>query len=134
MQSISRPMPSPTFFNGRTAQSNDSLSIREEYCFFKKKGAYHKIHIEDILYVKSEGDYTFIHTANEKFINTTRLGELEQLFAAHGFYRIHRSYVVNLTNLTAINTDENYILIGDQPIPISRSTKGAFLNKFRLIS
>ena len=127
-------MPSPVSFNGLSAQSNDSVSIREEYCFLKKKGIYHKIHIEDILYIKSEGDYTFIHTAEEKFINTTRLGELELLFAAHGFYKIHRSYVVNLTNLTAINTEENLIIVGSESLPISRSMKGPFLNKFRLIS
>lgn len=134
MQSSSRSISSPNFLSGKNDPSNDSLSIKEEYCFFKKKDTYYKIHIKDILYIKSEGDYTFIHTSNDKFINTNRLGELELLFAAHGFYRIHRSYVVNLKNLTAINTDQNCIIVGNESIPISRSIKGTFLNKFKLIN
>jgi len=134
MQRTSRQTSSPNFSNERSAQSNDGISIREEYCFLKKKGIYHKIHIEDILYIKSEGDYTFIHTAEEKFINTSRLGELELLFAAHEFYRTHRSYIINLKNVTAINTEENSIIVGSESIPISRAKKGAFLNRFRLIN
>ena len=109
------------------------LSINKEHCFIKKKGCYHKIPIKDIYYMKAEGDYVNIYTAKGRYINTSSLSELEEQFEGDGFFRTHRSYLVNIKNLTSINTETNVIVIGEQTIPLSRKLKGKFLKKFRLI-
>jgi DNA-binding LytR/AlgR family response regulator len=78
----------------------------------------HKIDLNDILFVEALRDYVAVHTANgEKITTITSLqhiaGELpEALFA-----RVHRSFIVNLSNVKVI--ERNCIIFGKNRIPIS---------------
>jgi len=110
-----------------------TLSINQGYCFIKKKGFYHKIYIEDILYMKADGDYAIIYTSNGQFYNSNSLNALELLFESNSFCRIHRSYLINIKKIISINIKESRITIGVHSIPISRTIKGDFLKKLILI-
>ncbi len=50
----------------------------------------------DVYLLEAEGNETRIRTrAAETPFDVREIGELEEFFAAYGFIRIHRSYVVN---------------------------------------
>jgi two-component system, LytTR family, response regulator LytT len=51
-----------------------------------------------IQYVQSYGDFVRIVTADGRYLLRSTLAEIEQRWARHGFYRVHRQYVVNLRN------------------------------------
>ena len=107
-----------------------ALSIKSGYCFLKKKDQYHKIQIENIRYIQAQGDYTLLSTSEGDYLSSYSLNEIEQLFNTYSFIKTHRSYLININNVTAINPKNNVAILGDLTIPISRSMKANFLDRF----
>lgn len=58
--------------------------------------------IEDIIYISSKDDYSYIHTSDARFISSTPLRILEERLAENVFYRVHRRYLVNLNKVSEI--------------------------------
>lgn len=59
---------------------------------------------EDVLYAKAAKNYTYIYTANDKFLTNLKMYELEEKLSADNFMRVHRSYFVNLNHVYGIVT------------------------------
>jgi len=57
-----------------------------------------------ILFVEADEDYSFVHTVQRKYLTSYRLKNLEERLAAHGFFRVHRKFLVNLEAVTEIAT------------------------------
>jgi len=55
-----------------------------------------------IVFVEAYEDYSFVHTFKEKFLTSYRLKSLEERLNKHGFFRVHRKYLVNLEMVTEI--------------------------------
>ena len=55
-----------------------------------------------IVFVEAYEDYSFVHTFQEKFLTSYRLKSLEERLSKHGFFRVHRKYLVNLEMVTEI--------------------------------
>jgi len=55
-----------------------------------------------ILFVEAYEDYSFVHTAQQKYLTSYRLKNLEERLANHGFFRVHRKFLVNLEAVTEI--------------------------------
>lgn len=55
-----------------------------------------------ILFVEAYEDYSFVHTAQQKYLTSYRLKNLEERLAPHGFFRVHRKFLVNLEAVTEI--------------------------------
>lgn len=81
------------------------------------------IKIEDIIYLKSEGRYTIFNLKNNKqLVATKNLGEYENMLNANVFFRIHNSYLINLTKVTSINkVGGNYcVMENSEQLPIAK--------------
>lgn len=81
---------------------------------------------EAIIFVRAEGHYTWVHTAQgSSFCNLT-IGDLIERLNGAAFLRIHRSYVANLTFAEQILREDGRIslkLRGDsRALPVSRSS------------
>ena len=75
----------------------------------------------EILYVESNDDVTtVVATGGRSFRNITPISRWEAILKPH-FIRIHRSYLVNKSAITAIDVD--ILLIGETQLPISRKYK-----------
>lgn len=55
-----------------------------------------------IVYVEAYEDYSFVHTATDRYLTSYRLKNLEARLGPHGFCRVHRKYLVNLDMVTEI--------------------------------
>ena len=89
-----------------------------------------KVPLDDILYVKADGDYIVIHKADGKTLMTLMtLKALEKQLPFDRFCRTHRSWIVNVDKARGIR--DGKILVGDAVIPLSDSCKAAF---FELLS
>ena len=56
--------------------------------------------IPQIVYIETSGRSCIIHTATRDYTENQLLGEYEKRLAPHGFFRIHKSYLVNLGYIT----------------------------------
>ncbi len=55
-----------------------------------------------IIFVEAFEDYSYVHTATQKFLTSHRLKALEERLGPHRFFRVHRKYLVNLEMVTEI--------------------------------
>jgi two-component system LytT family response regulator len=87
---------------------------------------------EDILFCKSDGNYTEVHKRDGKMIVLSKnLKEVERRINHPGFIRIHNSYFVNTSHIIEyIRGDGGYVVMEDQTqIAVSRSRKQDLLQK-----
>lgn len=72
----------------------------------------------EVLYLQAEGSYTDLYFRNrERHTIRKNLKELEIELACAGFVRTHRSYLVNMNEITGNIADT--ILVGQQELPVS---------------
>jgi DNA-binding LytR/AlgR family response regulator len=77
-----------------------------------------------ILYLRANGDYVRVVTADGRFLMRGSLSEMARRWEPLGFVRVHRQYVVNLRRATEIrphlNGTATLIFPGDNEVPVSR--------------
>ncbi len=89
-----------------------------------------QIRLEDILYIKSDGDYIVLHLSDGRApMVLMTLKTMEKQLPFDRFCRIHRSYLVNLSKVQGMRGGK--ILVGGEELPLSDSCKAAF---FELLS
>ena len=96
-------------------QKLKSLSLLEVISNRKKIS----IQYDTIQYIESLADYIIIHTTSKEIKSNERISAIQKRLPADMFIRIHRSFILNKTHITASNND--YISIGDTDLPIGRS-------------
>ena len=60
------------------------------------------IPVENILYIQADGDYISIHTAEGKWLKEQTMNYTENRLPIDSFVRIHRSYIVNIHQISRI--------------------------------
>lgn len=92
-----------------------------DHLFVRADRKSQKVKFDDILYVESVKDYVKIHCADRRILVKTSLSAFEEELPAENFVRIHRSYILNLDQITAYTAYD--IEIGSIEIPIGVSYK-----------
>ncbi len=85
---------------------------------------------DEILYAESDGNYSTIFLVDgQKMVLTKKLKEVNDILPSTSFFRIHNSYIINLTKIKEfIKTDGYVILKPNHKIPVSRQRKSDFLD------
>ena len=63
------------------------------------------VEVESVDWVEASGDYARIHVGKQTHLVTQRMHELERLFDAKDFLRIHRSVIVNVNRIRELHRD-----------------------------
>ncbi|WP_224482993.1 LytR/AlgR family response regulator transcription factor [Robertkochia aurantiaca] len=114
---------------GETNNSQDdhvSNSVLRNSIFVKKNQHYHRIPFDDIHFVKADNVYLEVNTADKTYLVRSALKDYLEKLPSHQFYRAHKSYIVNLDHIQAINSRD--IVINGQTIPISKDFKDFILS------
>jgi len=87
---------------------------------------------KEILFIVSDGNYSTFHTTNnKKIVVTKKLKEINALLPNEIFFRVHNSYIINLTKVKEFFKTDGYVIIeNNHKIPVSRQKKSEFLEKF----
>jgi len=93
----------------------------DDSIYIKAGGKFHKLNVEDILYLESLKDYVVIHCVNQQITAKYKISDMEQELKSFAFLRIHRSYIVNQKKITAFTMND--IEIGAREIPIGTNYK-----------
>ena len=95
---------------------------------FIKAGYEHiRIQISDIILIKSDGDYTEIHTHDKKHLSNAPLRHW--LDTIHLLVQVHKSYLINPAHISKVSANLIY-LYKDHTAPIGRAYKEAFVKRF----
>lgn len=96
-----------------------------DYFFIKCGNKYEKILFEEILYVEGLQNYVSIYTTKGKYITLLSIKNLEENLDPQQFIRVHKSYIVAISKINAIEGNE--IFIGQAKVPMSRNLREQIL-------
>jgi two-component system LytT family response regulator len=94
------------------------------------------ISIDDIMYCRSDGNYTLFHLDNGQIpLIMRQIGVYEELLPEPLFCRIHRQYIVNVNKVTKyVKGRGGHVVMSDgKEIDVSARKKDDFLNAYKLI-
>ncbi|PRZ01999.1 LytTR family DNA-binding domain-containing protein [Marinilabilia salmonicolor] len=138
---VSVDMALQNFYGDSGRQSGEPNEVndeKEEYVlkmpgclFLRKSTSYHKVNFSDILWLEAESNYTTIHTKTEKYTYSVVLKSFEEKLLPKDFMRVHRSFIVNLSNVTGF--EGNTLFIDKTRIPVTRAAQEKVFKHFRVI-
>ncbi|WP_425391251.1 LytR/AlgR family response regulator transcription factor [Ekhidna sp.] len=108
-------------FNNHYNKVLDSQTKETSFVFLKSGNRFEKVKVEDIQFLQAEGSYTKFITSQKEYTLSGNLNNTSEKVKNPSFIRIHRSYVVNIDNITGLDND--HIYINDKHLPIGRSYK-----------
>ncbi|MGM9688020.1 MAG: LytR/AlgR family response regulator transcription factor [Alloprevotella sp.] len=122
---VSRAQKWFSLLSGETDKSAEPKlqpdTLADDYFFVKSEHRIVRIPLADILYVEGLKDYVKIHLAGQQrpTLSLMSMRSVEQALPAQRFFRIHRSYIVNIDRVRVF--ERGQIQIGDKYLPVSDS-------------
>jgi len=104
-----------------------SNSDNQNDLFVKSNGKLVRIRLNDILYIEALKEYIRIFTPDSNQVVYQTMQNLEDRLPKETFFRIHRSYIVGLQHVQAI--EGNCVIVNGVQLPVSRYCKDEFINR-----
>jgi two-component system LytT family response regulator len=103
------------------------------HLYIKGNRQLQKIFIDHILFLESQRDYVRIKVAGQPDIATRQtISYFADLLPEQRFLRVHRSFIVAIDKVTAIESSR--LRIGDHIIPLGRQFKGTVAERLKSIT
>jgi two-component system, LytTR family, response regulator len=109
----------------------EPVTKARDYIFVRSNSVLTKIRITDIIYIQASGDYVNIFTKVKRYTVHITLRAIEEKLPSDKFYRLHRSYLVALDQVDAV--EEGTAYLEKHPLPIGEQFKKDLLKKLNLI-
>lgn len=108
-------------------QNNSTQNIADHMLILKTQDGDLKLILKDIVHIEGDRNYSYIHLKNAtKKLVTKTLSDLEGLLDYKGFYRCHRSHIINADHIVTYSNGLSAFLSGNIKVPISRRKKKPF--------
>ncbi|MDJ0364591.1 LytTR family DNA-binding domain-containing protein [Hymenobacter sp. H14-R3] len=88
-----------------------------------------KVNFAEVLYIEALSTYSVLVTATQKHIVYLTLKALSERLPFAHFVRVHRSYIVNVRRIEAI--EDNMIKLGTHEVPVGKSYQEEFIRHLR---
>lgn len=113
-------------------ESNNKLvEVNNDYFFIREKGLSTKLLINDILFVQALGDYVNIHTEKKRYTIHYTLSAIEKELPSARFMRVHRSYLLALNKVEAV--EEGIAMVYQNPIPVGDNQRAELMRRLNLL-
>jgi DNA-binding LytR/AlgR family response regulator len=99
---------------------NRGVIVQEKkFIFIKTEYRLEKLLLEDLLYIEGMRDYRRVYALDKQIMTLQTFGELEQIIPPAIACRVHKSFMVALSKIDAIERDT--IRIREKEIPVSET-------------
>lgn len=93
-------------------QKEDVLDEPYKKLIFRNASGFVFIDLADIVFIEAEGNYSVFNLVNNRIETVTSLlGKVEEQLSGDMFYRISRSFIINLEYLKKINTKQLWCVL-----------------------
>jgi two-component system LytT family response regulator len=123
-------------FNTQLDALSEHLKLQDKTArklIVKTSDFIHLLCIQDIFFCESDGSYTNIYLADgSKITASAILRDYEDMLADYGFFRVHKSYLINVRYIQKFErADGGYVIIkGDHKVPVASRKKEMLLEMF----
>lgn len=111
------------------AEGHDAGLQEQDVLIIKDGNGLVKIRFAEIHYIEAYQEYIKIFTDNGRYITYERMKNIETLLPAVQFMRVHRSFIVSLTRVKAIQG--HVAIVEETEIPVSREMRDKLRRTFR---
>jgi len=131
-----KPVSPERFLKTVNRIENRLSGDRENYAtadsvFVKANSQIVKISLNDILWVEAYGDYVSIFAGTERYVVHATMKGIEGKLPGDQFLRVHRSFIVRIDKINAI--EDTLIVIGKKLIPIGESYRADLMNRLKFL-
>ncbi len=125
-----RAAPAATVQVQRAKGANDSVVSEAPAYLSKLPVEQHQqtvfLDVDDVVRIKADAHYTTAYTETESFLCNKKVSELEKVLDPAKFLRVHRSHIINIQRVTALQRVKDHGLVslaGPQSldVPVSRA-------------
>jgi two-component system, LytTR family, response regulator len=94
------------------------------------------LNLQDILYLEASGNYTFIYATTQKILSSKTLREFEDILPENDFFRVHHSYLIQLSYLSEYRKGEGgeVVMRNGAILPVARRRKDELLEAVKRFS
>jgi DNA-binding LytR/AlgR family response regulator len=129
---ISRMAENSTGLVAENSPEEGQSFILSDRIFVRHKEKMMKIMLADILFMEAERNYSRIFTSNKEFFLSVTLKIIEEkLTASQLFLRIHRSYLINISQVDEVA--ENQVLVGKREIPLGTGMRELLMQRLQTL-
>lgn len=113
-----------SWFKMKREAPTGSSAIRS--VFVKTEYRLQQIELDKILYIEGMKDYVkiFVECESQPVVSLMSIKSLEEQLPTDRFFRVHRSYIVQLNKISVI--ERGRIVFGDKYVPIADTCRDAF--------
>lgn len=99
----------------------------KDWVYLKADGVLRKVEYADILYVEGMKDYLMVHLRSQRqpLVTHLTMKAAEDILPGESFMRIHRSFIVNLSQITSVSAQGD-LKVGDTLLHVSEGYREAF--------
>lgn len=128
-------MPTEFYTSNETNYTSqaDFFTLAPISVFVRVQNHLQKILIDEIRWIHADGNYCYIHLDNKKFALKTSLKRLMKKLPRGQFIRIHKSYVVRLTDVERIDVQSNELSLGIITLPIGRTFRSDLMEQINIL-
>lgn len=103
--------------------SNQNIETSSEHFFLKSDGKFVKVDFQEVVFIESQSEYVKIYREEKTPIMVLMsMKDLENNLPENLFMRVHRSYIVNLFKIEAVERNRLIVNINHE-IPVSDQYK-----------
>jgi two-component system, LytTR family, response regulator len=95
------------------------------FIFIRTENRLEKLFLEDVLYIEGMRDYRKIHTIHKRIMTLQTFRELEQEILPVIICRVHKSFMVGIGKIDAVERDG--VRVGERIIPVSETYRKRFI-------
>lgn len=112
-------------------EENSQDFVLSDSLFIRTNGMLVKLKLQDIIYLEADANYTQVHSKDKKFVIRSTLKELEGKLDPNRFVRVHKSFLINLSEIDSIQAES--VHISGKEIPISRNQYSWLLQQIKML-
>jgi DNA-binding LytR/AlgR family response regulator len=105
--------------------------VLQDCIFVKYNKNMVKVSIADILYVEAERNYCRIHCLSKEYLLVMTLKEMNQKLPSKFFFRLHRSYIVNITKIREVSL--GHVVVSGKVLPLAKELRSDLLARIPTI-
>jgi len=113
--------------------NNPHRTILKDAFFVKQNNLLRKVPIKDVLWIRTEGNYSIIHTTSKKYILKLSLKKVLEQLPKDYFIQIQRAYIVALSKIKDIDIATSEVVINKERLPLGRNYRDALFSCLRIL-
>lgn len=119
--------------NKELVEQLQTFKIENEKILIPTRSSIEFVEVSDLIFCEGIEGYTKLHLrGGGELVSSLRLGKFESSLRDFGFFRIHKSYIINIDCIIRINSDNSIELKEDKVLPLSRSKRHDFLEVLKV--